>query len=273
MPLKQLEEFKIQHNKITGPIPDFFGKMPNLRVIWLHHNDLSGQIPYEIGNSDSLVSFDVRYNPKLCGPLPKQLHVNWDRVWADTQKDSYMNWFGFCDHAASENSACGILATQVCLIEALRVFVSCSLQKIEVESASRNAQGTHVGRDCSTVNARDAACGEEYDQCGGSDSPVVYKGEVVSYDVYKGPTCCESDLICQKKDKYYSQCVPTTSTGTNDQKYDSKTDIGLLSKPTAVCANAGQQCGGLESVYNGPRTCCNKAQKCFQENMYYSHCI
>lgn len=55
-----------------------FGKMPNLRVLWLSHNDLSGAIPDELADSRSLISFDTRYNPKLCGPLPPNLKVDWD---------------------------------------------------------------------------------------------------------------------------------------------------------------------------------------------------
>ena len=41
----------------------------------------AGTIPPALGDMSSLISFDARYNPLLCGPLPKTLHVDWDWQW------------------------------------------------------------------------------------------------------------------------------------------------------------------------------------------------
>ena len=61
---------QVQHNQLTGTIPREFSKLPKLHVLWTHHNNLEGTIPQELATIKSLVSFDTRYNPRMCGPLP-----------------------------------------------------------------------------------------------------------------------------------------------------------------------------------------------------------
>ena len=77
-------------------------------MLWLHHNNLTGTLPPELGAMHSLLSLDVRYNPYLCGALPPSLHVDWDWQWDNPGHDEAdESWYGYCDKAATENSACG----------------------------------------------------------------------------------------------------------------------------------------------------------------------
>ncbi len=82
---------QVENNELSGPVPGSIGSMPQLRVFWAHHNNLAGSLPWSISNSKSLLSFDVRYNPKLCGPLPP-LKVDW--LWAWRNPGLSQNWFG-----------------------------------------------------------------------------------------------------------------------------------------------------------------------------------
>ncbi len=73
-----LEQFKAEHNALTGAIPSAFGAMPALRILWLHHNDMSGPLPQALANSHSLLSLDVRFNARLCGNMPSGMRTDWD---------------------------------------------------------------------------------------------------------------------------------------------------------------------------------------------------
>ena len=240
----KLEQFKVEHNRFSGSVPAAFGSMPELHILWLHHNDLEGQLPSSLANSHSLLSLDVRYNARLCGPLPPGLHVDWDWQW-DHSSGVDMAWYGFCDKAAKENSACGILASQ----------------------------GTRIGRACGSVAAQpDGQCGGPWEQCGGAPAPNLYKGSAVAYDYFKGPRCCTSESTCVFKDAYYSQCIPLAQK-TDDHANDGSTDLALLSKPTEVCAAVAKQCGGAPGLFNGPTTCCDAALSCVRLNYYYARCM
>jgi hypothetical protein len=240
----QLQQFKIEHNKITGRVPYAFGNMPALRILWLHHNDLEGQLPSSLANSHSLLSLDVRYNARLCGPLPQGLRIDWDWAW-DHSTGVDTAWYGFCTKAAKENSACGVLASQ----------------------------GTRVGRACGSVAAQPGGqCGGPWEQCGGAPAPNLYKGTAVAYDYFKGPACCTAESKCVFKDAYYSQCIPNAQ-NTDDNANDGLTDLALLSKPTEVCSSANKQCGGAPGLYNGPTVCCDAALNCARLNYYYARCM
>ena len=76
-----LNQFKVEHNQFSGTIPASFSRLPALRVLWLHHNQLSGNLPSDLGSTHALISFDARYNPKLCGPIPASLQVDWRWQW------------------------------------------------------------------------------------------------------------------------------------------------------------------------------------------------
>jgi hypothetical protein len=82
----RLEQFKVEHNQLTGTISEAFSRMPKLRVLWLHHNQLTGTLPSNLGSSHSLVSVDTRYNTGLCGAFPQSLAVDWKWQWLHSQK-------------------------------------------------------------------------------------------------------------------------------------------------------------------------------------------
>jgi len=240
----KLEQFKLEHNGLNGSVPSAFGNMQALHILWLHHNDLSGQLPGSLANSHSLLSVDVRYNQRMCGPLPSGFNIDWDWQW-DHSAGVAQSWYGFCDKAAAENSACGVLATQ----------------------------GTRIGRPCGSVAADPGGqCGGPYEQCGGAPAPNLYKGAAVAFDYFKGPRCCTVESTCVKKDEYYSQCIPT-SQSTRDHANDGTTDIALLTKPTAVCSATGKQCGGAPGLFNSPTVCCEASVSCVRLNFYYSRCM
>ncbi len=232
----KLEQFKVEHNQLNGTLPGAFGAMPALRVLWAHHNNLAGSVPAQLARSQSLISLDLRFNARLCGALPPALRVpNWDWQWEHSTGVG-QSWYGFCDKAASENTACGVLVSQ----------------------------GTRVGRACgSEPQGAGAQCGGPWEQCGGAPTPSLYKGAVVGYDVYKGPRCCTSDAQCVVKSGYFSQCVPL-SVATSDHANDGATDLGLLPRPSEVCAASNRQCGGAPGLYNGPASCCESSLSCFK---------
>ena len=93
-------QIKLEQNALSGPIPLGLGYLPQLRVLWLAHNNLEGMLPQDLAATKSLISIDTRYNSRMCGPLPAGLHV--ERV-----PDG--NWQGFCDKAYTEDSACAVL--------------------------------------------------------------------------------------------------------------------------------------------------------------------
>lgn len=117
-------------------------------------------------------------------------------------------------------------------------------------------------------------CSSVWKQCGG-----------VNWD---GPTCCESGLVCNYQNKWYSQCIPsseptrqptdpTTSSptqGSTASPTRSPTDEITTSKPTASpdtsCASLWDQCGGEN--HNGP-TCCEGTAVCNYQNQWYSQCV
>ena len=76
-----LEQAKLEDNRLVGTIPAELASLPRLKVLWLEKNDLRGSIPTAFGAPDafggSLVSFNVEDNPKLCGPAPPGLEVDW----------------------------------------------------------------------------------------------------------------------------------------------------------------------------------------------------
>ena len=240
----QLEQFKVEHNQISGRVPYAFGNMPALRILWLHHNDMEGQLPSSLANSHSLLSLDVRYNARMCGPMPQGLRIDWDWHW-DHSTGVGTAWYGFCAKAAKENSACGVLATQ----------------------------GTRIGRACGSVAEQPGGqCGGPWEQCGGAPAPNLYKGAAVAYDYFKGPTCCTAESKCVVKNAYNSQCIPTAQ-NTDDHANDGATDLALLAKPTEVCAAANKQCGGAPGLYNGPTVCCDGSLSCMRLNYYYMRCM
>ncbi|KAB2631871.1 receptor-like protein 12 [Pyrus ussuriensis x Pyrus communis] len=69
---EEFTSFDISSNKFEGEIPDFIGKLKELRSLNLSHNILTGSIPSSFGNLTKLESLDLSQN-KLSGQIPEQL--------------------------------------------------------------------------------------------------------------------------------------------------------------------------------------------------------
>ena len=244
----RLAQFKVQHNAMSGTIPEVFGRMPNLHILWLSHNRFEGLLPADLSSSKSLISVDARFNSGLCGSVPagyKQWAMpNWEWLFNEARGRVQESWFGFCDKAANEATACGLLVTQE----------------------------TRVGRPCGSAASSTGACGQPYDQCGGAPTPSLYKGQAVSYDTYAGAKCCTSDSVCVFKDQYYSQCIPNT-VDSGDHSQDGSVDLSLVARSTASCAASGRQCAGAKGLWSGPSSCCNPAERCYRLNYYIGECL
>uniref|UniRef100_J3LAZ5 non-specific serine/threonine protein kinase n=1 Tax=Oryza brachyantha TaxID=4533 RepID=J3LAZ5_ORYBR len=67
-----LLEIDLSSNQLTGTIPDGFGKLTNLTILFLYNNKLNGSIPPSIGLLPKLA--DIRlFNNMLSGSLPPEL--------------------------------------------------------------------------------------------------------------------------------------------------------------------------------------------------------
>lgn len=60
----------ISNNRLTGPVPGFFGFMKLLEVFDLSNNLLSGTLPSSLGNCTKLQRMRLGYNPFMTGPIP-----------------------------------------------------------------------------------------------------------------------------------------------------------------------------------------------------------
>ncbi len=73
--LTLLTTLYLHNNQLSGEIPAALGKLTRLRTLWLHNNQLSGEIPAELGTLTALTDLrlynNARYrNAALSGPLP-----------------------------------------------------------------------------------------------------------------------------------------------------------------------------------------------------------
>jgi Leucine-rich repeat (LRR) protein len=62
-------DLRLNSNALTGPIPDIFTSLPNLRNLLLGNNELEGSIPTSIGRLQNLVALQLFEN-KLIGTIP-----------------------------------------------------------------------------------------------------------------------------------------------------------------------------------------------------------
>ena len=70
--LKKLLVLKLEHNKLTGPIPLSLGNLNNLTKLCLNSNQINSSIPQEIGNMKNLKLLSLKHN-KLIGLIPLSL--------------------------------------------------------------------------------------------------------------------------------------------------------------------------------------------------------
>ena len=215
-----IEQIKLEDNRLTGEIPAILATLPNLRVLWLDENDLSGVVPAEFGAANAfprILSLNIEDNPKLCGAAPNALAVDW--TWhLDNQAGQSRDWFGFC-----QKDACGVF-----VYGGTRVGGSCP-QTWELESASESLN-----------------CGKRWDQCGGTVSVQLTNGgddgmSGTVIDVpFDGARCCRRGLACVEAPDpdaspgtAYYQCTPdpTAAAEEKPQVTDDDPDRGARHVP------------------------------------------
>ena len=60
----------LHDNQLSGEIPAELGSLANLVWLYLHDNQLSGEIPAELGSLSNLEGLVLSGNSSLSGPLP-----------------------------------------------------------------------------------------------------------------------------------------------------------------------------------------------------------
>ena len=70
-PLSNLTWLNLSGNQLTGDIPRELGLLTNLETLWLSYNQLGGSLPSEFGSMERLTWLMVGDNPDLTGPLPQ----------------------------------------------------------------------------------------------------------------------------------------------------------------------------------------------------------
>jgi hypothetical protein len=67
-----LEELFLLFNQLTGEIPPELGNLTNLRHLYLYNNQLSGSIPSSLGNLSNLTALSLEFN-QFTGGIPPEL--------------------------------------------------------------------------------------------------------------------------------------------------------------------------------------------------------
>ena len=62
----------LHSNQLTGEIPAELGNLSNLQELWLNDNQLTGEIPTELGNLSNLQGLSLNNN-QMTGELPQTL--------------------------------------------------------------------------------------------------------------------------------------------------------------------------------------------------------
>ena len=78
--VEDTDSLDLSNNQLTGEIPSEIGNLTNLEVLWLYSNQLTGSIPSEIGNLANLERLWLNNN-QLTGEIPESicdLSVNWN---------------------------------------------------------------------------------------------------------------------------------------------------------------------------------------------------
>ncbi|KAK6116725.1 hypothetical protein DH2020_049545 [Rehmannia glutinosa] len=57
---------------LTGPFPNFLLNLPNLEIVYIENNKLSGSIPAQIGKQSKLYAFSLEGN-RFSGPIPSSI--------------------------------------------------------------------------------------------------------------------------------------------------------------------------------------------------------
>ncbi len=67
-----MEWLDFSHNELTGEIPSELGNLSNLEELYLSHNELTGEIPSELGKLSNLEELYLGGN-ELIGCVPEGL--------------------------------------------------------------------------------------------------------------------------------------------------------------------------------------------------------
>ena len=67
-----VKKIDLYNNELTGEIPKEIGNLRNLQGLSLYNNQLTGEIPKEIGNLRNLKNLSL-YNNQLTGEIPKEI--------------------------------------------------------------------------------------------------------------------------------------------------------------------------------------------------------
>lgn len=70
-----LETIDLSNNNLDGPIPDFFGTLPNLKELNLANNKFSGPVPASLSNKNGL-TLDTSGNSDLCSSSEESCQNN-----------------------------------------------------------------------------------------------------------------------------------------------------------------------------------------------------
>ena len=87
--LKSLKVLFLSHNRLSGDIPKELGNLSSLAGLFLNDNQLSGDIPKELGNLTNLESLALNNN-RLTGCVPTSL-------WSVPNNDLDELGLPFCD--------------------------------------------------------------------------------------------------------------------------------------------------------------------------------
>ena len=88
-----------------GEIPPQLGKLENLEILSLSHNELSGSIPSTFADMLSLTCIDISYN-QMEGPLPNS------KPFLEAPIDGFINNKDLCENTTGLN-ACPQLSAAV----------------------------------------------------------------------------------------------------------------------------------------------------------------
>ena len=78
----RVARLSLSENQLTGEIPTELGNLSNLQSLYLNYNQLSGEIPTELGNLSNLGTLDLGGN-QLSGEMPTELGnlSNLEELW------------------------------------------------------------------------------------------------------------------------------------------------------------------------------------------------
>ena len=86
---------RLAHNQLSGEIPPELGNLSNLTALYLSDNQLSGEIPPELGNLSNLTELHLSSN-QLTGWIPPEVILKPIDIWFDNNQLSMClpeGWF------------------------------------------------------------------------------------------------------------------------------------------------------------------------------------